>query len=311
MTIHLDIPGTALSVSPTGQHAVLAAKRGLYVLDLDKTWEAPRVFQHMTSWESQWTVQDVQWNPHLSRSSWIATTSNQRALVWNIDRGGRAAQAAAGHEPATMMPPAVPGSTENVEFILQRHKRTVVDLNWSPFHPESLVTCSYDSWVHLWDLRRNTNSAPAASFCAWTAAATQVKFNKQNAYVIASSHDTDVRLWDLRKGSTPVVTLVAHMAKVYGIDWRPDRDHHLVTCGQDGLVKMWDTHNPRVPQCELNTGSPVWRARFTPFDASHIVTMAQRRDCFLSLWNLDDLSRPVHVFTGHRDLPREFVWRRG
>jgi WD40 repeat protein len=81
-----------------------------------------------------------------------------------------------------------------VEHILQSHQRAVSDLNWSPFRPELLATCSYDNYVHLWDLRLTGGSGgsntfgtgaggnggaswdkeakskvkPALSFCSWT-----------------------------------------------------------------------------------------------------------------------------------------------
>ena len=125
----------------------------------------------------------------------------------------------------------------HVEHILQAHKRAVSDLNWSPFHPELIATCSYDAYVHLWDLRI-PNDKPSNSFCAWTAAASQVKFNRLNENLFASSHDTDVRVWDIRKGSSPLTLITAHMKKIYGIDWSRNQESELVTCSQDGLVKV-------------------------------------------------------------------------
>ncbi|KNC99973.1 uncharacterized protein SPPG_05348 [Spizellomyces punctatus DAOM BR117] len=285
LAVHLAPPVTSLSISPNGRDVVLAAKRGLYIVDLDNPYDPPRVIHHMTNWE----VSDVQWNPHKSREHWIATTSNQKALVWNLTPSGS------------------DSSSKHIQYILGTHQRAVSDLNWSPFHPELLATCSYDTYVHLWDLRKNPDK-PANSFCAWTAGATQVKFNRLNDSLLASSHDTDVKIWDVRKGSTPVTLITAHMTKIYGIDWSRNNEDEIITCSQDRLVKFWDITQPRTCQATIVTGSPVWRARFTPF-GNGIVTMPQRKDTNLLLWSCDNLVAPVYSFEGHTDVPREFVWR--
>lgn len=140
------------------------------------------------------------------------------------------------------------------------------------------------------------------------AGATQVKFNRLNDSLLASSHDTDVRIWDVRKGSTPVTLITAHMTKIYGIDWSRNNEDEIITCSQDRLVKFWDITQPRTCQATIVTGSPVWRARFTPF-GNGVVTMPQRKDTNLLLWSCDNLVAPVYSFQGHTDVPREFVWR--
>ena len=193
--------------------------------------------------------------------------------------------------------------------MLQGHKRAVSDFHWNPIHPELLATCSYDAYIHLWDLRQKTDR-PINSFCAWTAGATQVKWNPLNEFLFASSHDTDARIWDMRKGSSALTLITAHMKKIYGIDWSRIKETELVTCAQDGLVKIWDYTLPRNCLSAIHTGAPVWRARYTPF-GNYLVTMPQRKDNSLYLWDCDDLSEPVFVFSGHTDVPTEFVWRVG
>jgi WD40 repeat protein len=285
LSVPFDHPVTSLSISPKGRDVVLAAKRGLYILDLENPFEPPRIFQHV----SKWDVADVQWNPHVSRNCWIASTSNQKALVWNINRD------------------LTSGTNSHVEFILAKHLRAISDIHWSPFSPETLATCSYDAYVYLWDLRQPPTH-PSHSFCGWTAGATQVKFNRCNEYVLASAHDTDVRVWDMRKGSTPVTLITAHMTKIYGIDWSRTDEKELLTCSQDRLVKIWNTDQSRNCQSTIETSSPCWRARFTPF-GNGIVTMPQRKDNSLYLWNRDMPQAPTYTFSGHSDVPTEFVWR--
>ncbi|TPX33184.1 hypothetical protein SmJEL517_g03793 [Synchytrium microbalum] len=284
MAIPLEYPVTSMSISPSGRDIVLAAKRGLYIIDLENPQDesSTRFIQHLTRWE----VADVQWNQHPSRSAWVASTSNQKALVWNV---------------------SLPDSDSNrsVEYILGGHERAVSDLNWSPHQAEMLATCSYDSFVHLWDLRGPVDK-PAMSFPAWTAGATQVKFSRKSDVLLASSHDADLRIWDIRRGSSPVSLIRVGLSKIYGIDWSRTSDTEIATCSQDSRVQFWDV-NRKTCSGVIDTGSPVWRARYTPFGHG-ILTMPQRKDNSLTLWSRDTL-QPIHRFTGHMDVPREFVWR--
>ncbi|KAG0206690.1 hypothetical protein BGX28_001889 [Mortierella sp. GBA30] len=280
LSIHVEQPVGSMSISPSSRDVVLAARKGLFIIDLENPYEPPRVLHHLTKWE----VADVQWNPHFSRENWIASTSNQKALIWNL-----------GHN-----------APRAVELILHAHNRAISDINWSPFHPDLLATCSVDTFVHVWDLR--TPKKPVNSFCAWTAAATVVKFNRKDEFTLASAHDTKVEVWDTRKGSSPFISIPAHKQKINGIDWSRKHRNHIVTCSLDRMVKFWDIDDPTKPNNEIVTKSPVWRARHTPFGHG-ILTMPQRTETALSLWNRDRSSEPVCRFEGHTDTVKEFVWR--
>jgi len=288
LSIHFEQPVTSISISPNSQDVVLAAKKGMFILDLEAPYEMPRVLQHITKWE----VADVQWNPHIEKQNWIASTSNQKVLIWNLALNSNVSSSS---------------SSKHIEMVLTSHTRAVSDINWSVFKPEMLATCSLDSYIHLWDLK-SSNKKPVNSFCAWTAGATQVKWNKKNEWLIASSHDSDLRIWDIRKGSTPVTTITAHMNKIYGIDWHNSKENEILTCSQDKLVKFWDINDPKICQGVITTNTPVWRARYTPFGEA-IITMPQRNDSQLLMWSCSDLTAPVYSFNGHADIVREFLWR--
>ncbi len=68
MNFHLNYPVTSLSISPGGDDACLAAKRGLYIINLD------HFETKFLSHNSKWDVCDVQWNPHASKRDVIAST---------------------------------------------------------------------------------------------------------------------------------------------------------------------------------------------------------------------------------------------
>ncbi|KAI8334949.1 hypothetical protein BC941DRAFT_399392 [Chlamydoabsidia padenii] len=281
----------SMSISPTCRDVVLAGRQGLVIIDLENPWLIPRILPHMSKWE----VADVQWSPYVSRESWVASTSNQKLLIWNLN-----------------------SSSQVIEHALPAHTRAISDINWSPHHPDIVATCSVDTYVRVWDLRCAGQSQesrdddhyyrPANSFTPWNAAATQVKFNFKNEYLVASAHDKDVKIWDMRKGAVPMTSITAHSKKIYGIDWSRQNDYTIVTCSLDKLVKYWNIHSPDEAEETIITNSPVWRARNTPFGEG-VLTMPQRSESTLYLYGRATPDEPVHLFEGHTDTVKEFVWR--
>ena len=206
-------------------------------------------------------------------------------------------------------------SKSSVEHVLHAHSRAITDINFSAHNPDILATCAVDSFVHCWDLRHP--SRPAMTFCDWFAAATQVKWNRQNPHILASSHDKFLRIWDDRMGAYPLRSIEAHATKIYGIDWSRTETPSLVTCSLDRTIKVWNyTKDQDKPSQVLRTPFPVWRARHTPF-GSGLLAMPQRGDHDLHLYDRrtvasedPNLVTPaVYRFGGHDDQVKEFLWR--
>jgi len=284
-----DTVGSA-SISPSGRDVVLASREGLHIVDLDSPYSPPRHLAHYSPWE----VADVQWSPFASRDSWIVSTSNQKALVWNLE----------------LNTPHAP-----IEHTLHAHTRAITDINFSAHHADILATCAVDSYVHCWDLRRPAK--PAMTFADWNAGATQVKWNRQDEHIIASSHDKFLRIWDDRKGAYPLKSIEAHSTKIYGVDWHRTRSTAFLTCSLDRTIKFWDfSKDVDEPERVIRTVFPVWRARHTPFGLG-VLAMPQRGNYDLHLYDQrlngqtprDGLIKPVHSFDGHHDQVKEFLWR--
>lgn len=310
VSIYVNEAIGAASISPSGRDVVLASRNGLNIIDLDSPYSPPRYIAN----RSQWDVADVQWSPFASRAYWIVSTSNQKALVYNLELSSHTSRAP-------------------IEYTLHAHTRAITDINFSAHHPDELATCAVDSFVHCWDLRQphdpalSLNSAvkfakPFAIFADWDAGATQVKWNRQDPNIIASSHDRYLRVWDRRKGAIPLKTIAAHSTKIYGIDWNRTRSTGILTCSLDKTIKMWDYS--KAPDDSLNampdrvfrTPYPVWRARHTPFGWG-VLAMPQRGSFNLHLYDRrlsegmkrDAVVPPVHSFEGHSDCVKEFLWR--
>jgi len=264
-------------------------RQGLHIIDLDSPYSVPRHLPHHTSWE----VADVQWSPFSSREAWVVSTSNQKALLWNLEMNS---------------------SRSCIEHVLHGHTRAITDINFSAHHPDILATCAVDSFVHCWDIRHPRK--PALSFCDWFAGATQVKWNRQEPHVLASSHDKMLRIWDDRKGAYPLRSIEAHATKIYGVDWDRTDSKKLITCSLDKTIKFWDYADTKNEAYQtIHTGFPVWRARHTPFGTG-LLAMPQRENNDLHLYDRRTLTStsseatvpPVHRFQGHESQVKEFLW---
>ena len=266
---------------------------GLDVIDLDSPLNPPRHLRHGLPW----LVADVQWSPFAARDYWVVSTANQKALVWNLNMQEDASHGA-------------------IEHTLHGHTRAITDINFSAHHPDMLATCAVDGYVHCWDLRRPRQAV--LTFCDWFAGATQVKYNRQDLHIIASSHDRWLRIWDDRKGAAPLRSIDAHESKIYGVDWNRTRATGVVTCSLDKSIKFWDYENyVDEPERIIRTDFPVWRARHTPFgwgllampqDTPGNLHLYERR---LTTGEKDDYAAPtVMTFTGHGNHKvKEFLWR--
>ncbi|KAL7812340.1 hypothetical protein V8C44DRAFT_329130 [Trichoderma aethiopicum] len=293
-SIHVEGVVGSATISPSGRDIALASPEGLAIIDLDSPYSPPR---RLRGSGQPWLVVDVQWSPFSARDYWVVSTANHRALVWNLNLRDDS-------------------STGAIEHSLQGHTRAITDVNFSAHHPDLLATCSVDGYVHWWDLRRPRQ--PALTFCDFFAGATQVKFNRRDPHILASSHDRWLRIWDERKVSEPVKSITAHTSKIYGLDWNRTKTTGLVTCSLDQSIKFWDYSNDgNELEHVINTEYPVWRARHTPFGYG-LLAMPQNEpgDLYLydRLWSKDPTieksQRPVAVFPGHGGhQAKEFLWR--
>ncbi|KAJ7084577.1 hypothetical protein B0H15DRAFT_386319 [Mycena belliarum] len=339
-----------MSISPTSRDIVLAARRGLFIIDLEAPLSVPRFLPQGGTWD----VADVQWNPHPSRAEYIVSTSSEKLLIWNLN---------------LPFPSSGAGSDaqhpSSIQHILHAHYRAITDINWHPAPAERdlVVSTGVDAWLWAWDLRAARGGRAVFGLSAFNAGGTQVKWNRQDPHVLASSHAGEVLIWDRRKGSLPTTRLRAHRSKIYGIDWSPVSRNALVTCALDGTIKVWDvgaaaswngttgndgglygaTPAPDAWNCAdcaapaaypsypsddrrlaaptqtIRTPHPVWRARHLPFGRG-VLGLPQRGGTGLGMWAVRDPGNqardgdgdePVEMFEGHTDVVKEFVWRRG
>ncbi|XP_027223651.2 uncharacterized protein [Penaeus vannamei] len=280
---HRDLQATAMALDWRGDYTLLAGRRNLALISLEKPSE---IVKRVNRTQQKYDVTAAEWNPKQALGHTFVIASGEKAEICQWTEG------------------SLNGMTT-----LRAHTRTITDLNWHRFDPHLLVTCSIDTFVHIWDTRETRK--PIASLSA-IAGASQVKWNKLNPHILASGHDCDVRVWDHRKPGQPMQYIAAHLSKIQGLDWSPNHENHLVTSSNDCTVKFFDILNPRKAENFINTLSPVWRARYTPFGegvVAVVVPQLRRGENSLRLWSVTDMSSPVHTFVGHSDVVLEFEWR--
>lgn len=238
LSLKVDGGFNAVSINPSGRDVVLASRNGLYIIDLDDPFSPPRWLQHITPWQ----VADVQWSPHPAKPYWVVSTSNQKALIWNLART----------------------SSDAIDHVLHGHSRAITDINFNPENPDILATCSVDTYVHAWDMR--SPHRPFYTTSAWRSGASQVKWNYKDSNILASAHSNDIYIWDLRMGSTPLHKLVGHDSSVNSIDFNRFKSSEIMSSSNDGTVKFWDI-SKGSDNCTstVSTDFPIWRGRYLPF----------------------------------------------
>ncbi|AMD18943.1 HBR042Wp [Eremothecium sinecaudum] len=292
LSLRVDGGFNAVSINPSGRDVVLASRTGLYVIDLDDPFSPPRWLQHITSWQ----VADVQWSPHPAKPYWVISTSNQKAMVWNLARS----------------------SPNAIEHELHGHFRAITDINFHPNHPEILATCSIDTYVHAWDMR--SPQRPYYSTRDLTAGASQVKWNFQDANILASSHSNSVYIWDVRKGCTPLHRLAADGSSVNNIDFNRFTESEIMSSSNNGTVKFWDyKKDPTDPQFTIQADFPIRRGRYLPFgEGCCIMPMVGGNNSVYLVnnsWKKELIEekksklQPIYVFKGHSNIVTDFLWR--
>ncbi|KAH3681786.1 hypothetical protein WICPIJ_007225 [Wickerhamomyces pijperi] len=289
LSLRVDNGVGSISINPSGRDVVLAGRRGIYVVDLDDPFSPPRWLHHLTSWE----VADVQWSPHLhDKPSSVISTSNQKALIWNLARSG----------------------DEAIEMVLHGHSRAITDINFHPSNPDLVATCSVDTFVLAWDTR--APKRPVYAVEDWRAGASQVKWNYQNPNLLASAHNNYFYVWDLRNSFKPIHKVYAHDRKINGVDFSRTNENELISCSNDQTVKFWDlSKDVQKPQSVINTDFPVWKARNLPFGEGCAVIPLRggNNSIYVAKKPVPDAPNvqldPQAVFKGHTDRVTDFLWR--
>ncbi|VTJ77676.1 Hypothetical predicted protein [Marmota monax] len=91
-----------------------------------------------------------------------------------------------------------------------------------------------------------------------------------NCTQVATASDTTLRGWDTRSMSQIYCIENAHGQLVRDLDFNPNKQYYLASCGDDCKVKFWDTRNVTEPVKTLEEHShwtpPPFLSRFVDTD---------------------------------------------
>lgn len=147
------------------------------------------------------------------------------------------------------------------------------------FHPNdgSRAVAVLESQCMLWDLGQEdakvvtTISLEGKGQPRFTTG----KWNPHHNYSqFATAHDSHVRSWDLRTPRSPTWTIDnAHCQLVRDVDFNPNKQYYLATCGDDGCSKFWDSRDTSEPIAARSDHSHwVWQIRYNHFHDQLILT---------------------------------------
>ncbi|KAK3563203.1 hypothetical protein QTP86_018255 [Hemibagrus guttatus] len=139
---------------------------------------------------------------------------------------------------------------------------------WEPMGDGKRVISLAESHIVLWDLQESSTKATISS-TATLEGKGQLKFTSgkwsphHNSTQLATANDTAIRGWDLRSMSQIYCIENAHGQLVRDLDFNPNKQYYLASCGDDCKVKFWDVRHINEPVKTLEEHSHwVWSVRY-------------------------------------------------
>ncbi|XP_016335934.1 EARP-interacting protein homolog [Sinocyclocheilus anshuiensis] len=139
---------------------------------------------------------------------------------------------------------------------------------WEPMGDGKRVISLAENHVLLWDLQESSTKATISS-SATLEGKGQLKFTAgkwsphHNSTQLATANDTAIRGWDLRSMSQIYCIESAHGQLVRDLDFNPNKQYYLASCGDDCKVKFWDVRHINEPvKCLEEHSHWVWSVRY-------------------------------------------------
>uniref|UniRef100_A0A670IZD0 EARP complex and GARP complex interacting protein 1 n=1 Tax=Podarcis muralis TaxID=64176 RepID=A0A670IZD0_PODMU len=139
---------------------------------------------------------------------------------------------------------------------------------WEPMGDGKRLISLADNHLLLWDLQESSSKAVLSNSVALEGKG-QLKFTSgrwsphHNCTQVATANDTAIRGWDIRTMTQIYCIENAHGQLVRDLDFNPNKQYYLASCGDDCKVKFWDTRNVSEPVKTLEEHSHwVWNVRY-------------------------------------------------
>ncbi|KAK6465374.1 WD40-repeat-containing domain protein [Scheffersomyces coipomensis] len=148
----------------------------------------------------------------------------------------------------------------------------VYNATFSPHSPSTIVSCSGNSHLQIWDIRI-PNPLQMDYIAHGGLEVLSCDWNKYKSTIVASAGtDKSIRIWDLRliskvdqqntiqpsyhtRGPTPLNELLGHEFAVRKIQWSPHDGQELISTSYDMSVRVWrDESHERARFLNLQNG---------------------------------------------------------
>ncbi|KAI4140966.1 MAG: hypothetical protein LQ341_003646, partial [Variospora aurantia] len=319
------LPISALDISPTRTHAVLAGREILKTVSVSES-SCTEDFNLRSSivayaaahdssggiisarHKDQLAATDVTWS-HGKHDTTIATAAaNGQIVIYDINRPG-------------------------VELArLHEHSRQVHRVAFSPFQGALLLSGSQDATLRLWDLRhlaRDESVTTCSSVYKYPGnneGVRDARWSPTQGMEFAVGTDNGViQRWDLRKPNVPLLKINAHEKTCYSVDWHPD-GKHLASGGADKNIKIWDfssTDRRMKVAWQLRAPKPVFNVRWRPaiwrsddttpgrWNSTQLATSYDNQDPRIHVWDLRRPSVPSRELARFETAPSAMLWHSG
>jgi WD40 repeat protein len=223
------------------------------------------------------------------------------AAIWRIPSSVSIGQ---GDDNVTIAPPL-----ELQTSIDSSSYGSVKSVLWHPTGESSSFVILADSDMVVCDLEPSTTSAKVVAKTTLDGK-TQPKFTcgkwnpHHNCIHLATANDTFIRGWDLRTLQQVYCIENAHGQFVRDLDFNPNKQYYLGSCGDDCKTKFWDIRNTAEPVKVLSDHSHwVWNVRYNHFHDQLVLTSSS--DSRVILTNLTSISSEPYGHLMDDDLSDE------
>jgi len=146
---------------------------------------------------------------------------------------------------------------------LDGHDTSVRMTEFGPEGCEGQLCSLGDTCVIRWDINEGLKERDRIQLPKRSSPAA-IRWNPHsNGNQIGVATEQNIRLFDTRTLSAGAVIENAHTQTVRDLDFNPNRQYFLVTCGDDCSTKIWDTRQPTSPLLSFENHSHwVWKVRY-------------------------------------------------
>ncbi len=167
--------------------------------------------------------------------------------------------------------------TAAVQHKLKKHTDWVTAVAFSP-NGQMLATADRNGGISIWD---PDSAQELFTLAGHKAAVTALSWRPDSKLLASSSEDGTVKLWEMQEGKQ-AKSWTAHSSGALCVCYAADG--HLVTCGRDHVVTLWEGTGGKPRHCQF-FGNIAIRAAFS-HDGKRI--FATDFDGRVAAWSADD-----------------------